>query len=77
MLVHDETKYETRLSYITAFVDLGMAVDPAPPGGGDILATMISWYYNIYATKWGMLALWEVSRYDPVTSKLHTLPLKC
>ena len=30
--MYDETEYETRLSYIKAFVDLGMAVDPAPQG---------------------------------------------
>ena len=52
-----------------------MAVDPAPPPPrppGGILATVISWYYNIYATEWDMLALWEVLRYQ-VTSKLNML----
>ena len=41
-------------------LDLGMAVDPPPPPAWEILATIIYWYYNAYATKWDMLALWEV-----------------
>ena len=51
-------------------IEFGMALDTAPPGG--ISATMISYYYNIYATECDMLALWEVARYHE-TSKLHTL----
>ena len=38
-----------------------------------IFVTMISWYYNIYGTEWGMLALSEKSHYY-VTSNLYILP---